>query len=603
MEKSPVNLPDIISDDEMKALESNASPSPSSNLPDTISDEDMAILEGNTDYDKALAEQYALPAKTSATEAFLRSGLQGGSFGFSDEIRGAAQGLYGAATGEGDLSELYKKYRDQERERLELLSEEHPYASFAGELAGAIAVPLPGAAALKGAAAASKYPRLAKAALNIGRGMATGAAYGAGKSKNLESTPGDMAVGGVIGGVIPAGFEAAKAAASVGQNLFLRAPLLHSSGLAKSTEALKEGMEGTLIDPSSGGKATTELLGAFRDQLNKLSNQIDDAMQAGDTDLVKFLNREKEGLLSSMKQFGVTDDILLNIQKKPLQIDTNKLEQVSKLRDAAGQTKNAIEQQIDTVNEKLQHAKEIDSMTKNPLMRIYAQRAAEKAGEEKAAINNLMQQKQALQTQLQKELNTIGPTFQPPQIAKEIDQNDVKKVMNVLNRQNKGGMMGEQEKVIFEQAMRDMGNRSPEMAGKFKRAAEMVRQSNMVEGPLDKAANIIGYGAKKVAESDQTKKIMTGPLGELFDAYTKEDREKQQASARSNPVLDKVNQVNTYTPEQLDQFLGKVAESNPEQMNDVVKVLEAQEKGDTQRKNSLLFSLLQKPSVRKHIEP
>ncbi len=572
------NAPEFISDEQMKELEGKStsaplpSPTPTS-MPDIISDEDMAILEGNTDYARAVAAQNAPQPSTNAVEAFLRSGLQGGTFGFSDEARGAIQGLYGAATGEGDLDELYTKYRDMERERLATLSEEHPFASFAGELAGAIAVPIPGAAAVKGVSAASKYPRLAKAALNIGRGAATGAVYGAGKSKDLESTPKDMLVGGAVGGAIPAAFEGLKGAASLGQNLMTKAPLLRSSGLSKTTEALKEGLDGTLINPEAGGKSTTQLLEVFRNKLNELSNQMDDALQAGDNTAVKFLEKEKQGLLDAMKQFGVGDDVLKNIQVSPFKLNPEKLDAVGNMRNEAGKQLNQLEQKIMSAKDN-----QLD-----------------------LAAERLLKNKEAVQMQLQKDLAKTGPTFEPAQLVKEIDQNDVKKVMDVLNRQNKGGMMGAQEKTIFDQAMRDMGERAPEVAGAFKTAAEKVRQSNVIEGALDTAANVAGYGMKKAVDSNIPQKVMASPLSELFDVYEKEDRDLQRFRANSNPVLSKVERVNSYTPEQLDQFLGKVAESNPEQMNDVMKILEAQEKGDTQKKNTILFSLLQKPSVRKHI--
>ena len=78
----------------------------------------------------------------------------------------------GIDTGD-ESTKAYDKAREEAQKALEAGREQHPYASFAGELAGAAAVPVPGLAA------AAAPARLLKGAA---AGAAGGAAYGAGSA-------------------------------------------------------------------------------------------------------------------------------------------------------------------------------------------------------------------------------------------------------------------------------------------------------------------------------------------------------------------------------------------------------------------------------------
>ena len=48
-------------------------------------------------------------------EAAARGAAQGLTFDFADEIAGGIQAGVGALQGEGDLEDLYKKYRDEQK--------------------------------------------------------------------------------------------------------------------------------------------------------------------------------------------------------------------------------------------------------------------------------------------------------------------------------------------------------------------------------------------------------------------------------------------------------------------------------------------------------
>lgn len=162
-------------------------------------------------------------------ESVARGALQGASFGFGDELQGAtnaglagldflpepakqviknlpatmdaaavagiARILYETYQGEpGDATKAYNLTVANERQRLADGREAHPIASTAGEVAGALAVPVGG------------MLNAATMPARIGRGAAvgatTGALYGAGQGEGLEGRAHGAAIGGGIGGVL-----------------------------------------------------------------------------------------------------------------------------------------------------------------------------------------------------------------------------------------------------------------------------------------------------------------------------------------------------------------------------------------------------------------
>jgi hypothetical protein len=123
--------------------------------------------------------------------------------------------LIAPATGEG--TKEYNRAREEAQAALEAGREQHPYASFAGEMTGALAVPVPGLAA------AAAPARIARGAAF---GAAGGAAYGAGSGVSEGKDAGEIAkkaiVGGALGGVTGGAFgglgpRAPAAAPSRGQ--------------------------------------------------------------------------------------------------------------------------------------------------------------------------------------------------------------------------------------------------------------------------------------------------------------------------------------------------------------------------------------------------
>lgn len=123
---------------------------------------------------------------------FARGGLQGMTFGFGDEIVG---GSVAALT-----DKTYEQAVADERKRLEMGRTESPVATYGGELAGVVAMPL---------GAVAKGPTMANTAMrSAGMGGLLGGLYGFGTGEGgvadrLSNAAGVGLVSGALGGVLP----------------------------------------------------------------------------------------------------------------------------------------------------------------------------------------------------------------------------------------------------------------------------------------------------------------------------------------------------------------------------------------------------------------
>jgi hypothetical protein len=134
--------------------------------------------------------------------------VQGTTFGWGDELRGAVQGGLAALQG-GDFGDTYARSVDDSRQKLEYQRKTNPVGSFAAELAGAIptGMGLGGQLAGKGA---TVLPRVLSGAAV---GGAQGAVYGAGAAGDDDRAGGALfggATGAALGGAIPAAAEGLK---------------------------------------------------------------------------------------------------------------------------------------------------------------------------------------------------------------------------------------------------------------------------------------------------------------------------------------------------------------------------------------------------------
>jgi len=138
----------------------------------------------------------------SYLESATRGAAQGATFGFADELTGAAEALKDSYDNNSleKFGDDYSKHRDESREAYRAAEEANPLTSFAGNIAGGMLIPVPGAnAALKGAQGVEKAAKLAM----IGAGA--GALTSAGSSEtSATQNPIQLAKESVEGGLVGA---------------------------------------------------------------------------------------------------------------------------------------------------------------------------------------------------------------------------------------------------------------------------------------------------------------------------------------------------------------------------------------------------------------
>lgn len=143
------------------------------------------------------------------TEQFARGAAQGATFGFADELAGAAETGLDVLTGKTGLSlddivSKYKENRDESRAAYKAAQEASDGAYFAGELTGGIAIPIPGSGAIKGLSALDKIKRAAK----IGTAAGAAGSLGSSEEDSVVEMGKDVLAGGLAGGLLGGTTEA-----------------------------------------------------------------------------------------------------------------------------------------------------------------------------------------------------------------------------------------------------------------------------------------------------------------------------------------------------------------------------------------------------------
>lgn len=153
----------------------------------------------------------------SMLESFLRGGLQGVTFGTSDEITGAGEAVLRTVFGNDKLTDIldnYRKYRDESRKAYKAAEEANPATYMTGDILTGM-----GAGLLTGGAGA--VANLGRVGARQGlkelakQGAKHGAAYGLGQSEadltkgELTEAGKDVLIGGAAGGVLGAGLPLA----------------------------------------------------------------------------------------------------------------------------------------------------------------------------------------------------------------------------------------------------------------------------------------------------------------------------------------------------------------------------------------------------------
>jgi hypothetical protein len=163
----------------------------------------------------------------SASKAAGLGVSQGITFGFGEEMMSGMKAL-GSAPGDWlyeqmnpdaqqtpSFGERYTTERDTLRDELRRAQEQRPWEYYGGEVAGSLAIPIPGVGALKGAVTATKAAtklgrvsqllRGAAPAVGIGAGMGTLAGAGHSEGETWEHVLSDALRGGGYGAAVGAG--------------------------------------------------------------------------------------------------------------------------------------------------------------------------------------------------------------------------------------------------------------------------------------------------------------------------------------------------------------------------------------------------------------
>jgi hypothetical protein len=164
-----------------------------------IQQQQMAYLDPNKGVRDAVADTPVEPADVG------RSIVQGATFGFGDELTGAAKAMIPGGQG-------YTEGRDQFRAEDARFRQEHPLASTAAELGGGLAsagLPI-GAAAKEGLTIAQRARRGAAFGAGMGALNAAGHADGSPRER-LRAAGYGAGFGGALGAAMPYGIAGARA--------------------------------------------------------------------------------------------------------------------------------------------------------------------------------------------------------------------------------------------------------------------------------------------------------------------------------------------------------------------------------------------------------
>lgn len=241
--------------------------------------------------------QVSNPEFTETQSSILDPFVQGTTFGFADELRGAVQGGLAAMQG-GDFGSVYNQTVDESRGALAHERQVNPWGSIAAEVAGAIptGTGLGGQLAGKGATLAGRI------ASGAGVGFGQGALYGAGSSEGdlIDRGKGALVggtIGGVVGGAIPLASNAIAQAVQKGQ----QGQVLNAAARAAPGADELKSAASQVFEQATGGTPLAISDNAFFRFLGGVKSQADKLR------INSNLDQKSVGLLEMMMQ--TADDV------------------------------------------------------------------------------------------------------------------------------------------------------------------------------------------------------------------------------------------------------------------------------------------------------
>lgn len=337
---------------------------------------DHEILKATEEPSRDMASSES-PQDISYLESLLRGGGQGATLGFEDEAIGGLQAAGKKLTGDKtDLAELYRQYRDMERQKNEAAQQANPKTFMGGELAGGAATSLvPGGAIgtagkAMGLGAASALGQsnadltqgdLGGAAKDVGLGAAVGAGtFGLGKAvapmlkgaapaaeaigNKLEQKSGDIALSAV-----GAGQKAMEKEIGAGKGIFVSPDYRKGAGQAalqnlemvQSPTQFREKVNNQLLDLIEQKKP---LLSKAQEQLEKkaLSPSIEEQQLINQGSISSKLGETADDYLKEMNLSEVNPEKIANFRKytddyiSRIQKSDNNINELEQLRQAIG---------------------------------------------------------------------------------------------------------------------------------------------------------------------------------------------------------------------------------------------------------------------------
>lgn len=301
----------------------------SSGLSDTILNGLQAVNSAVTD-PLGLGKFISGEKPTNFVEDQQRAMQQGGTLGFSDEIRGALGAVKGLVTGD-DIQNSYVDARDKEREAIKAAKENSPIMYGGTEFTSGMGVPGLGLGG-KVWKATKSMPLLARLAARMGAGgveMGTmGAASGAGYSEG--TSPEDVAqdalhggkIGGAVGTILPGALTHAEAikdwaVPKIGQGI----KSLPFEATQNITNAYEKGTEGTILNKSKHlgelgdlARSTNEYVtGLYSDLKNQYTDLLKEFDASGGkidlADKAREIEEKAQEILANTKDDQIIADV------------------------------------------------------------------------------------------------------------------------------------------------------------------------------------------------------------------------------------------------------------------------------------------------------
>jgi hypothetical protein len=357
------------------------------------------------------------PQEPGELEAFGRGAAQGLTFGFADELTGAAQAAYEGLTGdERDFLDRYRQATEESRAAYKAAEESSPIISTAGNIVGGLAPAiLSGGTSLAPKVGATVGQKIASAAT---MGALGGAATGLGVSE-ATSAP-EMAKealmgavgGGVLGGAAGAGGKVAATTigAGIGAALSPEDPLAGAAiggtvGLAGQTalkavkesspagimsKAFKRGEEGVDLRSNESNRQLKERFSDINVESDMALEQARIAAQQQQAELRRkgskisiraWYEQAKDAIKKAKDEFGADPKVSDELSQVEQLVDNYILGKVENLDVPVLESSGSLQRRLEKLDKKLEQLNVREQAKREAQLVAQPYKAAGQAGE------------------------------------------------------------------------------------------------------------------------------------------------------------------------------------------------------------------------------